>query len=173
MTATDLAAFGAAAVGTIAALIVWLPWVKGAINARAFTDQIIKLMLAGNADRAKKLCAVAPDAPFIAGTRAAIDGLHTASSDPAEATAQLREIFRNEVKAKVAARSASTLIVAVALAGVATGVALSFDGARGAAGLGALGALFLILAYAAARKLATNAVVEGDRLVDGLVRSRH
>ncbi|HTJ42855.1 MAG TPA: hypothetical protein VL463_12215 [Kofleriaceae bacterium] len=153
-------------VACLAAGWVCFPWIAYAVNVPAFTNQIEKLAMAGNLDRAAKLCKAAPRVPFCAATLAALE---TGGTD----AETLRQRFRETLTARVVAMSASWIVVGAAIAGVATAIAFATSGALPVIGaICGIAALMLVNAYLQARKLAAAAVTEGERVVKAIVASR-
>jgi hypothetical protein len=172
METNDVIALGGAFAALGAAALACVPWVRGALNAQAFAIMVVKLAKAGNVERAKKLCAAAPNAPFVMGTAAALAALPEAPEGE-EGADFLRKQFRAPIRAWI--DRASRIWVHVAIAAAGAGVAFALPRKSLLPITGAIaGFSVLVFAYvwSSAKKLANATVVEGDQLCGALIESR-
>jgi hypothetical protein len=118
-----------------------------------------KLCLAGNFDRARKLCAAAPDVPYLAVVRQALAVVATPGlrADRGHLRARLQEAWRGEVgrREALARRSLRWDAVAASLLGAALGLALSASPIRPTVAVPS-GAALLVLLGSVRRKLAVG-----------------
>jgi hypothetical protein len=169
----DTLAIVAAVVAVGGAAFAALPWIKGALNAHAFATIVVKLANAGNVERVVKLCRAVPDAPFAAATAVAIEALHGAPDDAAEATAMLRDRFRGSVRAWIDRASNRWIYIAIAAGGAAGACLLPRPSVLPVtAAIAGLAVIVLAYMWLQARKLAHDAVEQGDAVVAALVASR-
>jgi hypothetical protein len=164
----------ACVVAAAAAVPVALPWLAGRINTGLFADMVVKLVDAGNLDRARKLCAAAPRSLFVTACARCLDALPGASASDAEATAELRETFVGAVRDGVRRRQRTGWLSLVSLVAVAIAVYMvvaehAYPGAL--AGVAVAGAL-LAFTRRATRRLARDTVSHGERVYSALVASR-
>ncbi len=76
----------------------WLPLMFNSINSEAFTQQILKLLEAGNLDRAIKLCNAAPRAFYVAMVKATLEAAQKCRPDDGKPLVEetLRDAFQRE-----------------------------------------------------------------------------
>src|SRR5262249_54290143 len=75
-------------------VIVLLPWFQRALDHRAFAEQIRKLLLAGNAPRARKLCGAAPRSPVAVALGLTLESYERSQGlGGAELVQRLREVY--------------------------------------------------------------------------------
>ena len=171
METNDVVAIAGAIIAVGAAALACLPWLRGALDARAFAKMIAVLARAGNLDRARKLCAAAPDAPFVQGVVAAIGALPEAGEGD-EGADFLRKRFRAPIKAWIDRASRIWIHVAIAAAGAAAAFALPRKSVLPITGsIAGLSVLVFAYVFMSARKLATETVEQGDLVVGALIES--
>ncbi len=99
---------------------------RGHLNAKAFLEQIRKLLSANNLDRAKKLCE-ATSAPVARVARAGINRLHRGEAAVAQAMEETMNDALPEVKTRIGALwSLANIVTLVGLLGTITGLISTF-----------------------------------------------
>ncbi len=99
---------------------------RGNLNAKAFLEQIRKLISANNIDRAKKLCE-ATGAPVARVARAGINRLHKGEAAVAQAMEETMNDALPEVKTRIGALwSLANIVTLVGLLGTITGLISTF-----------------------------------------------
>lgn len=99
---------------------------RGHLNAKAFLEQIRKLISANNIDRAKKLCE-ATGAPVARVARAGINRLHKGEAAVAQAMEETMNDALPEVKTRIGALwSLANIVTLVGLLGTITGLISTF-----------------------------------------------
>lgn len=100
---------------------------RGHLNAKAFLEQIRKLISANNIDRAKKLCE-ATSAPVARVARAGINRLHKGEAAVAQAMEETMNDAIPEVKTRIGALwSLANIVTLVGLLGTITGLIATFS----------------------------------------------
>lgn len=100
---------------------------RGHLNAKAFLEQIRKLISANNIDRAKKLCE-ATSAPVARVARAGINRLHKGEAAVAQAMEETMNDALPEVKTRIGALwSLANIVTLVGLLGTITGLISTFS----------------------------------------------
>lgn len=100
---------------------------RGHLNAKAFLEQIRKLISANNIDRAKKLCE-ATGAPVARVARAGINRLHKGEAAVAQAMEETMNDALPEVKTRIGALwSLANIVTLVGLLGTITGLISTFS----------------------------------------------
>lgn len=76
----------------------WLPLMFFSIHSEAFTLQILKLLKAGNLERAIKLCSAVPRAFYVAMIKATLEAAHKCKPDDGRGLVEetLRDAFQRE-----------------------------------------------------------------------------
>ncbi len=101
---------------------------RGHINAKAFFEQIRRLLAANNVDRAKKLCE-ATDAPVARVARAGLNKVHKGEAAVASAMEEAITDVTPEIKARVPALwSMANITVLTGLLGTVAGLINTFGG---------------------------------------------
>jgi len=87
-----------AVVAVMLPVLRWLPLMFYSINHEAFTAQIVKLLKAGNAERALKLCNAVPRAFYVAMMKALLEAGQACKPDDGEGivSESLRDAFQRE-----------------------------------------------------------------------------
>ncbi len=99
---------------------------RGHLNAKAFLDQIRKLLSANNIDRAKKLCD-ATTAPVARVAKAGLNRIHRGEAAVAQAMEETMNDAIPEVKTRIAALwSLANIVTLVGLLGTITGLIGTF-----------------------------------------------
>jgi biopolymer transport protein ExbB len=99
---------------------------RGHINARAFLEQIKRLLAANNIDRAKKLCD-ATTAPIARVARAGLSRIHRGEAAVAQAMEEAMVDVTPEVKTRIAALwSMANITTLTGLLGTVTGLIATF-----------------------------------------------
>lgn len=99
---------------------------KGHINAKAFLEQIRRLLAANNIDRAKKLCD-ATSAPIARVAKAGLNKLHRGDAAVAQAMEESMSDALPEVKTRVGALwSMANIVTLTGLLGTITGLIATF-----------------------------------------------
>lgn len=105
---------------------------RGHINARAFLDQIKRLLAANNIDRAKKLCD-ATSAPIARVAKAGLNRMHRGEAAVAQAMEETMVDVTPEVKTRIAALwSMANITTLTGLLGTITGLIHTFSGVASA-----------------------------------------
>lgn len=105
---------------------------RGHINARAFLDQIKRLLAANNIDRAKKLCD-ATSAPIARVAKAGLNRMHRGDAAVAQAMEETMVDVTPEVKTRIAALwSMANITTLTGLLGTITGLIRTFAGVASA-----------------------------------------
>ncbi len=100
---------------------------RGHLNAKAFLEQIKRLLAANNVDRAKKLCD-ATSAPVARVAKAGLNRLHRGEAAVAQAMEETMTDVTPEVKARVAALwSMANIVTLTGLLGTITGLIATFS----------------------------------------------
>ena len=100
---------------------------RGHLNAKAFLEQLRKLLSANNVDRAKKLCD-ATTAPVARVAKAGLNRLHRGEAAVAQAMEETMTDTLPEVKTRVGALwSLANITTLVGLLGTITGLIATFD----------------------------------------------
>ena len=100
---------------------------KGHINAKAFLEQIRRLLAANNIDRAKKLCD-ATSAPIARVAKAGLNKLHRGDAAVAQAMEEAMSDALPEVKTRVGALwSMANIVTLTGLLGTISGLINTFD----------------------------------------------
>jgi biopolymer transport protein ExbB/TolQ len=100
---------------------------RGHLNAKAFLEQLRKLLSANNVDRAKKLCD-ATTAPVARVAKAGLNKLHRGEAAVAQAMEETMTDTLPEVKMRVGALwSLANITTLVGLLGTITGLIATFD----------------------------------------------
>lgn len=106
---------------------------KGHINAKAFLEQIRRLLAANNIDRAKKLCD-ATSAPIARVAKAGLNKLHRGDAAVAQAMEESMSDALPEVKTRVGALwSMANIVTLTGLLGTITGLINTFSALSNAA----------------------------------------
>src|SRR5690242_19213857 len=99
---------------------------RGHLNAKAFLEQLRKLLSANNVDRAKKLCD-ATSAPVARAAKAGLNKLHRGEAAVAPAMEETMTDTIPEVKTRIGALwSLANIVTLVGLLGTITGLIRSF-----------------------------------------------
>ncbi len=100
---------------------------RGHLNAKAFLEQLRKLLSANNVDRAKKLCD-ATTAPVARVAKAGLNRLHRGEAAVAQAMEETMTDTLPEVKTRIGALwSLANITTLVGLLGTITGLIATFD----------------------------------------------
>lgn len=100
---------------------------KGHLNAKAFLEQIKRLLAANNVDRAKKLCD-ATTAPVARVAKAGLNRLHRGEAAVAQAMEETMTDALPEVKTRIGALwSMANIVTLTGLLGTITGLINTFD----------------------------------------------
>ncbi len=100
---------------------------RGHLNAKAFLEQLRKLLSANNVDRAKKLCD-ATTAPVARGAKAGLNRLHRGEAAVAQAMEETMTDTLPEVKTRIGALwSLANIVTLVGLLGTITGLIATFS----------------------------------------------
>ena len=100
---------------------------RGHLNAKAFLEQLRKLLSANNVDRAKKLCD-ATTAPVARVAKAGLNRLHRGEAAVAQAMEETMTDTIPEVKTRVGALwSLANIVTLVGLLGTITGLIATFE----------------------------------------------
>ena len=100
---------------------------KGSVNAKAFLEQIRKLVAANNVDRAIKLCS-ATEAPVARVAKAGLNRLHRGEAAVAQAMEETMTDTLPEVKTRIGALwSLANIATLVGLLGTITGLIRTFS----------------------------------------------
>lgn len=100
---------------------------RGHLNAKAFLEQLRKLLSANNVDRAKKLCD-ATTAPVARVAKAGLNRLHRGEAAVAQAMEETMQDTLPEVKTRIGALwSLANITTLVGLLGTITGLIATFD----------------------------------------------
>jgi biopolymer transport protein ExbB len=103
---------------------------RGHLNAKAFLEQLRKLLSANNVDRAKKLCD-ATTAPVARVAKAGLNRLHRGEAAVAQAMEETMTDTLPEVKTRIGALwSLANICTLIGLLGTITGLITTFDGIR-------------------------------------------
>jgi biopolymer transport protein ExbB/TolQ len=101
---------------------------RGHVNAKAFLEQIKRLLAANNVDRAKKLCDATP-APVARVAKAGLNRLHRGEAAVAQAMEEMMTDALPEVKTRVGALwSMANIVTLTGLLGTITGLINTFSG---------------------------------------------
>jgi biopolymer transport protein ExbB/TolQ len=101
---------------------------RGHLNAKAFLEQLRKLLSANNVDRAKKLCD-ATTAPVARVAKAGLNRLHRGEAAVAQAMEETMTDTLPEVKTRIGALwSLANIVTLVGLLGTITGLIATFGG---------------------------------------------
>ena len=100
---------------------------RGHLNAKAFLEQLKRLLAANNVDRAKKLCD-ATTAPVARVAKAGLNKLHRGEAAVAQAMEETMTDALPEVKTRIGALwSLANIITLIGLLGTITGLIRTFD----------------------------------------------
>ena len=100
---------------------------RGHLNAKAFLEQIKRLLAANNVDRAKKLCD-ATSAPVARVAKAGLNKLHRGEAAVAQAMEEAMTEVLPEVKARIGALwSMANIVTLTGLLGTITGLIRTFS----------------------------------------------
>jgi biopolymer transport protein ExbB/TolQ len=100
---------------------------RGHLNAKAFLEQIKRLLAANNVDRAKKLCD-ATSAPVARVAKAGLNRLHRGEAAVAQAMEETMTDALPEVKTRIGALwSMANIVTLTGLLGTITGLINTFD----------------------------------------------
>lgn len=104
---------------------------RGHLNAKAFLEQIKRLLAANNVDRAKKLCD-ATAAPVARVAKAGLNRLHRGEAAVAQAMEETMTDALPEVKTRIGALwSMANIVTLTGLLGTITGLIRTFSGIAG------------------------------------------
>jgi biopolymer transport protein ExbB/TolQ len=99
---------------------------RGHLNAKAFLEQLRKLLSANNVDRAKKLCDATP-APVARVAKAGLNRLHRGEAAVAQAMEETMTDTLPEVKTRIGALwSMANIVTLIGLLGTITGLIHTF-----------------------------------------------
>lgn len=99
---------------------------RGHINAKAFLEQIKRLLAANNIDRAKKLCD-ATSAPIARVAKAGLSRIHRGEAAVAQAMEEMMVDVTPEIKTRIAALwSMANIVTLTGLLGTITGLIRTF-----------------------------------------------
>ncbi len=105
---------------------------RGHINAKAFLEQIKRLLAANNIDRAKKLCD-ATSAPIARVAKAGLNRIHRGEAAVAQAMEETMVDVTPEVKVRIGALwSMANIVTLTGLLGTITGLIRTFAGVANA-----------------------------------------
>ena len=105
---------------------------RGHINAKAFLEQIKRLLAANNIDRAKKLCD-ATSAPIARVAKAGLNRIHRGEAAVAQAMEETMVDVTPEVKVRIGALwSMANIVTLTGLLGTITGLIRTFAGVSNA-----------------------------------------
>jgi biopolymer transport protein ExbB len=105
---------------------------RGHLNAKAFLEQIKRLLAANNIDRAKKLCD-ATSAPIARVAKAGLARIHRGEAAVAQAMEETMVDVTPEVKTRIGALwSMANIVTLTGLLGTVTGLIRTFDAIGGA-----------------------------------------
>src|SRR5262245_49621342 len=105
---------------------------RGHINAKAFLEQIKRLLAANNIDRAKKLCD-ATSAPIARVAKAGLSRIHRGEAAVAQAMEETMVDVTPEIKTRIAALwSLANIVTLTGLLGTITGLIRTFSGVANA-----------------------------------------
>ena len=100
---------------------------RGHINAKAFLEQIKRLLAANNIDRTKKLCD-ATSAPIARVAKAGLSKIHRGEAAVAQAMEETMVDVTPEVKVRIAALwSMANIVTLTGLLGTVTGLIRTFE----------------------------------------------
>jgi biopolymer transport protein ExbB len=100
---------------------------RGHINAKAFLEQIKRLLAANNIDRAKKLCD-ATSAPIARVAKAGLNRIHRGEASVAQAMEETMTDVQPEVKTRIGALwSMANIVTLTGLLGTITGLINTFS----------------------------------------------
>jgi len=172
--ASMMIAVVAAVVAAGAGLLVALPWLTGRVNARMFTEMLIKLIKAGNLDRAKKLCGAAPGSIFVVASARCLEAFEHTPDNEAETIAQLRDAFVGAVRDGVKQRRRRNWLGLVSMIGVfVSAYFVVAERLHPAILVGsAIAGLCLATAQGSAKRLARDTVTHGEKIYSALAESR-
>ena len=176
MTNADLYAWASGGAALAAALVAWFPWMRGQVNADMFTKMMLKLLAAGNPDRAAKLCNAAPNAPFVVACGAALKAIHVDSKGQPESEVRIngREAFDKTLGAELSKAGALSWValIAAAFAGLCGYFVLIQEGSPWALTLAGVGLFAIFMARKIAYSIAIAAGTHRDALIDAMVSAR-
>jgi hypothetical protein len=150
--------YPAIAVALAAAFALWLPWFRANMNHVLFADVMVKILRAGDRNRAVKLTHAAPHSPFAIAFRAALT-----AAEPAQA-------FADQFRAELRTLSARLWLMPIALGAAGVGGFLVLDGDAPQFVLaGPAGAVLLVVhARVIAGRIVKAASIESPRALDAL-----
>jgi hypothetical protein len=155
--------------------LVLFPWFQRALDHRVFAEQIRKLLMAGNADRARKLCGAAPRSPVAVALGLTLESYAKSKGlGGAELVQRLREIYMGSFTAMMRGANRVLSLGAVVLAcGSVVTYLVAAKGASVIALGGAIVGLFLLFAaFRMARKLTIEGPAVGDALIGLMAETR-
>jgi hypothetical protein len=160
-----LVAWVGGAAATLLAFVGLWPWMTRNLNHKAFGEQIKKLILAGNGERAIKLCGAAPQSPVAVAVARTL-AQRGRSED-------LRDVYTSTLRAGLAGAGKLVWFAGGTLA--IDAVVVYLVAARGAPvaalALVALSAMAVFSAQGMVRKIATEGAQLGAELVETLGRA--
>jgi len=168
-------AWALAGVSLAGGLLVLFPWFQRALDHQAFAEQIRKLLMAGNPERAKKLCGAAPRSPVAVALGLTLESYARSQGlGGAELVQRLREVYMGSFTAMM--RGANRVLGLGALVLAAGSVVTYLVAAKGASPIalgGAIVGLFLLFAaFRMARKLTLEGPQVGDALIGVMAETR-
>jgi len=155
------------------AVIAFLPWFRGSINHDMFVMMVKKLLTAGNAERAHRLCKAAPFAPFVKACDASLTAFFDVRDEPeSERVHRIRAAFDGALRTELArvSRTAWLAMVAVALGGVAVYLVVGEGASPYALALVGLALLAIAQARQIGLRIALAASVHRDPLIEAMLR---
>ncbi len=175
MTNPDVYAWASGGAALAAAIVAWFPWMQGNVKADLFTKMILKLLAAGNPDRAAKLCNAAPNAPFVAACGSALKAIHVDSKGQPESEVRRngRDAFDKTLGAELAkaGKLSWVALIAAAFAGLCGYFVLIGGAQPWALSLAGISLFVIFLARKIAYSIAIAAGTHRDALIDAMVKA--
>ena len=162
----------AALAGGIAVVV---PWVPRNLNHAAFAEQLKKLLLARNPERARKLCGAAPRSPVAVSVGICLDRY---LADPqlagAELIAQMRQLYIGSMNAQLRRANRVLYLAALVIADAAVTMYLYPQYGQSWATFAPviIGLLLVLAAFQIARKVAIQGAALGEMLYGVMAESR-